>query len=335
MTPIVKRQFTDEAPAGQVFKTEPASGEQVKPGDDVTLFVSLGIPQIAYDDDEDVILADGIDGKRVEEVAGGSERQLQPSFNLAGTALLFVSDDQIQLLDRTRKDATPKAVTDSGQWRLPTFAPDPSVPTVAALRLLPATDSGQGAELCVGALRRSGYDPSCLPLPNGIDGFGTNVLRWSPDGKALFVEGVKAGEGPVGIVRYTTRTPFSPDAADWRRGRVVTDTGEPGKRAIDLAIAPDGKSMAVVANFDGPRDLVYITGPDDFDLAKAKRLPLQACTVGWRPDSLELVVVQADDCSGPGKVLRAEVADPRNTFTLAQFADAPAYAPSPPDTAGP
>ena len=62
--------------------------------------------------------------------------------------------------------------------------------------------------------------------------------------------------------------------------------------------------MAVVANFDATAASyqVYLDQARDFDLAKAKRLP-SGCTVGWRPDSLELAVVQADDCAGRGRGL--------------------------------
>jgi hypothetical protein len=139
-------------------------------------------------------------------------------------------------------------------------------------------------------------------------------------------------EGVVrGVYRYRSGKAFSADPGDYGAGRLVTDDSEPGKLVIDLAISPDEKRMAVVANYDSSRFEVYLTTPGDFELAKAKRLPIQACTVAWRPDSLELAIVKADNCSGPGEIARVEIADPRESFTLAPNGDAPVYSPVAPD----
>ena len=114
------------------------------------------------------------------------------------------------------------------------------------------------------------------------------------------------------MLRFTTpKTPFSPNADDWSKGRFITDISQKGKGVIDLAISPDGKRMAAVANFGAAAAgfQLYFTKPGRLLLAKAKAAPVEACKVAWRPDSLELAVVQADNCqAGVGDIARIDAA---------------------------
>ena len=68
----------------------------------------------------------------------------------------------------------------------------------------------------------------------------------------------------------------------------------PRKGVIDLAISPDGKRMAAVANFDSDAFQLYLGKPKDFLLTDAKPQACSACKVAWRSDGQEIVVVQAD-----------------------------------------
>ena len=115
-----------------------------------------------------------------------------------------------------------------------------------------------------------------------------------------------------GIVRYTSKKPFSPDAKDWGKGKFVTDISQPGKGVIDFAISPDGKRMAAVANFDTDAFQLYLGKPKDFLLTEAKPQGVRACKVAWRSDGLEIVVVQADEScrEANGQLARMPVKSP-------------------------
>jgi hypothetical protein len=216
--------------------------------------------------------------------------------------------------------------TGSDQWRVPTFAPTSSASVMAALKL---RADGGAADLCVGPVDADGFHPKC-DTQSKVGFF--SVLRWAPDGRALFSVGaINPGDAPrTGIYRWTSKTAFSADRADWGSAKGLTNDSTVGKSAIDLSISPDGKKMAVVANFDSPDYRLYLTKPGDWGLTQAKRAPVQACKAAWRPDSRELVIVKADDCGGPGEVARVDAARPRESFSLGLTGDSPAYSPVPP-----
>jgi hypothetical protein len=328
LAPEVTKVFSDEAPAGEVISTDPPAGQQVQPGGKVKILVSLGIPQVAFDTDEDIAVVEGFDGKRLPPLAEGPQRQLDPAFDSTGARLAFVADDQIQLADLSKPDAVPQTITDDAdRWRAPAFAPRPGAPVLAALKLTGPEEATVG-ELCIGAVRQGTFDPGCI-AKEGVSFL--RVVRWAPDGRAIFTLGVR--DDGFGIYRIRSTKPFSGDRADYGNGKLVTDIPTPTKGAIDLALSPDGTEMAVVANFETPGFQLYLTKPGDFGLSKAKLLPVQACKVAWRPDSLEVAVVQADDCqAGFGKIARVETESPREPFILGGKGDNPAYRPPEPDT---
>ena len=112
-------------------------------------------------------------------------------------------------------------------------------------------------------------------------------------------------------------------------GKFVTDISETGKGMVDAAISPDGKSMAVVANFNGRAVPAAIAKRNDFLLQKAKELKVPACKAIWRPDGQELLVVQADSCGDlkTGDLLRVPVKDPQKQQQLRLAGDNPSYQP--------
>ena len=103
-----------------------------------------------------------------------------------------------------------------------------------------------------------------------------------------------------GIVRWTSKKPFSADAKDWGKGRFKSDISNPAKGVIDWALSPDGKTVAAVANFDSDAFQLYFAKPKDFLLTDAKPQGVRACKAAWRSDGQEIVVVQADQfCAEP------------------------------------
>jgi beta-lactam-binding protein with PASTA domain len=327
LTPVQSKVFTDQAKPGTLFATDPPGGTKVAAGATVKLLVSNGIPQVAFDNDKDIVLVNGITGKKIDTVSKSPAREQEPSFNATGSALAFVSGGQLLLSNRTKPADPPVPLTSgSDQWRLPTFAPTPTANVLAALKLIGNTGGG---DLCVGKVDKSGFSPQCLPKPKDGIGFG-NAIHWAPDGKALFAFG-RTSTGKAGIYRYTTATAFSAAPSDYNAPKLVTDSSSPGKYALDLAIAPDGKQMAVIGNFDSGRLQVYLTKAGDFTLSKAKLLPIEACTLTWRPDSAEIAIVQAAQCGDPGRIARVAIKDPRRSVQLGISGNAPTYSPVAPD----
>ena len=88
---------------------------------------------------------------------------------------------------------------------------------------------------------------------------------------------------------------FSPDTADWNKGRFLTDIDTPGKGVLDAEVSPDGKRLALVSNQGSAAFRLWLADdPEDFALSSAKQTPVRACKVTWRGDSKEVLVVQGD-----------------------------------------
>jgi hypothetical protein len=131
------------------------------------------------------------------------------------------------------------------------------------------------------------------------------------------------------MVRWHSKKAFSPDPADWSKGRFVTDVSTVNHGVIDAAVSPDGKTLALVSNLGQSFFRLYLAKPTDFQMAKAKSTKVPACKVTWRTDSRELAIVQADDaCSQDvGSIARLPVDDPQSQTELAARGDNPTYQP--------
>jgi hypothetical protein len=135
------------------------------------------------------------------------------------------------------------------------------------------------------------------------------------------------------MVRWRLRSgkpAFSADPADWGNGHFVTDLSQKGKGAIDAEIAPDGKQLAVVANFGtGAFRLWLAKDPNDFLLTSATLTPVRACKVAWRGDSQELMVIQSSATCGEevGSLIRVPANSVRDAKTLNPSANDPSYQP--------
>ena len=179
------------------------------------------------------------------------------------------------------------------------WAPTLDVNLIAMLRDKSQAKDNSDQDLCLLQVTKTREPAQCIADPevNLV-----KTVRWAPDGKSIFALGEKGDiNSPTsvfGIVRYTSKKAFSPDAKDWGKGKFVTDISTPGKGVIDFSISPDGKQMAAVANFETDAFQLYLGKPKDFLLTEAKPQDVRACKVAWRSDGVELVVVQADElCS--------------------------------------
>ena len=318
--------FSDTAKPGTLFGTDPPGGTKLAAGEAVDLLVSAGFPQIAFDTAESIILINGATGKKIETIAKSPEPEKDPAFTFDGSRIAFVAGKRIMLASRTKPDDPPVPLTTNAQQFVdPAFAPDAEKTVLAATRI-----QNKDGDLCVGAVDASGWHPRCIH-----EDFSTSrVMHWGPDGKSIFTFGINKSGG-FGMVQYKSDQAFSDDAADWGKGKFITTTSKAGKGAIDLAISPNGKHMAVATNFESDNFQLHLAKPGDFELSKAKLLPVRACKLNWRPDSQEMIVAQGDDCSNADvfDLARIPVNDPKRAFTLKLGGDNMVYQPVLPDSA--
>jgi beta-lactam-binding protein with PASTA domain/Tol biopolymer transport system component len=325
LVPETVLQFSDKK-KGELIGTIPPGGTKLPAGSKVKLLVSAGFPQLAFDDGKDVLLADGATGKRLPAVAKGPQEETDPTFSFDGTKIAFVGGRRVFLADRAKPDDPPVALTDAGEaYSDLAWAPTADSNVIAMLRDKSPGKDHKDQDLCLLQVSKTPQAPQCISEPKvNLE----KTVRWSPDGKSIFAFGVKS-LGSFGMVRYTSKKPFSPDAKDWGKGKFVTDLSQPDKGVLDMAISPDGKQAAYVANFDSDAFQLYLGKPTDFLLTKAKPQGVRACKVAWRSDGVELVVIQADaPCQEDnGQLARMPAGQPTKQQQLGFSGDNPVFQP--------
>jgi hypothetical protein len=331
LVPQVVKKF-DNSPKGTLFATDPPGGTKVKAGSTVKLLVSAGFPQLAFDDDKDVLLISGANGEKLDPIAKGSQAEKDPTWSFAGDRVAFQSEGQIFLKDPTKPDETAIPLTQQGDFfKDLAWAPTGNANVLAMIRV---PDKGL-SELCLGQITKDGITPACLAGPKDVM-MGSSV-NWAPDGKSILVFGSKVDAtgqptGAFGMMRFTSgKKPFSFDIKDWHRPtKFLSDVSTTDKGMLDAAISPDGKQMAVVANFNQPKQMrILIAKRNDFLLQDAKDLKVKACKAIWLPDQTEVLVVQADDCNTAttGDLVRINLKNPDQQQQLRLAGDNPSYQP--------
>jgi dipeptidyl aminopeptidase/acylaminoacyl peptidase len=287
------------------------------------VFVSAGFPELAYDNDKDVLLVNGADGSKLDPIAEGSQDEHDPAWSADGSAVAFTSDGRVFLSDRTKPDEVPRELTAKGEkFSDLAWAPTANVNALAMAKIVDGK-----SDLCFGRIARNTMAVACKEEP---DITIERKINWAPDGKSILAWGFRPDNLKFGMVRWTTKKPFSTDPADWSAGKIETDTTKDGEGVLDAVISPDGKQMAVVQVGGDGRPELLLAKPDDFLLAAdPKPLGVRACKVIWRPDGRQLVVVRADDCfaSATGELLRLPVDNPKQQVSLKLTGDNPVFQP--------
>jgi beta-lactam-binding protein with PASTA domain len=318
LVPEVQKAF-NVAEAGTIFRVSPEPGEEVEAGSTVKVFVSAGFPALAYDDEKDVLLVNGSDGSKLDPIAEGPEEEEDPAWNADASAVAYTSDGQVVLDDLTKPDEAQRELTKKGErFSDLAWAPTANVNVIAMAKFADGT-----SDLCLMRVGRE-VNTVCKEEPELAI---ARKVNWAPDGKSILAFGGKPPD-KFGIIRWTTKKPFSANPDDWSAGKLETDTSRPGQGVLDAAISPDGKQMAVV-NLDREGPELLLANPGDFKLADAKPLGVRACKVVWRPDGKELVVVRADDCLGSetGELIRVPVRTPKQQVSLKLKGDNPVFQP--------
>jgi dipeptidyl aminopeptidase/acylaminoacyl peptidase len=315
----------DDSEPGTLFATEPEENTEVEAGSTVTLLVSAGFPEVAFDNDKDILRVHGGTGEKLDPVAESSAQEKDPAFSPDGTRVAYVRDGQVFLGDLDRPDAPAVELTDAGDELADlAWAPTADVNILAMGRI-----EGNDRDLCFGQIGGDGIEggPQCIVEPDFSVG---GAIHWAPNGKSILAFGVDNQDlGKFGIVRWTSKTPFSPNAADWGKGTFETDVSKPNEGVKDAAISPDGKRIAMVVKAGtGPFRLV-IAKRNDFLLTNPRKTGVPACKVNWRPDGRELVLVQADAfCQEDvGSLVSVPLRDPSAQTQLGASGDNPVFQP--------
>ena len=322
LVPQTKRVF-DASPAGTLFATEPPGGTKAAAGDKVTLLVSAGFPQLAFDDDKNIQLVNGANGKKLDPIAKSPSSEKDPTYNADGTRVAYVSAGRVFLKNMEKPDAPAVALTGEGEeFSDPAWAPTADVNVIAMART-----KGTDSDLCIGQLTGDGLTPRCIAEPKFQVG---RSIHWAPDGKSIIAFGVRAGHlDEFGMLRWRSKKPFSPDPNDWGSGKLVTDTSKGNEGVLDAAFSPDGTRLALASNQGGGPFQLYLAKKGDFLLTSAKPTGVRACKIAWRSDGEALVVVQADeDCQeSVGSLVRLPFKNPKEQTEVGFNGDNPVFQP--------
>jgi beta-lactam-binding protein with PASTA domain len=322
LVPVLVTAF-DESEKGTVFRVDPEPGTEVEAGTKVKVFVSAGFPELAYDDDRDILRANGADGKTLEPIAKGSQDEHDPAWSADGSAIIYTSDGQVFLRKLTGPDQPAQELTAKGEK----FSDLAWAPTGRVNAIAMAKEANDATDLCLARIGADGMSaPACKTEP---DFSIQRKINWEPDGKGLLAWGFRTGTQKFGIVRWTTKKPFSTDPDDWSAGKFETDVTTPGVGVLDAAISPDGKKLAIINLGKNGRPELFLTKPGDFLLQQAKPLHAIACKVIWRPDGEQLVIVRSDNCftAATGELIRLPLDDPSAQRSLKLSGDNPVFQP--------
>ena len=304
--------YSNTVPAGKVVGVDPPEGSKLTPGQKVTLLVSQGpAPPIAFSRNGQIFVMNDEGKLRGDPLGASGVSDEEPSWNRKGDLIAYrqVNSDNtssIWVVDPAKPQSARQLTGDGFIDRRPSFSPNGRV--IAFVRASPkAPDTYL---LCFKRVSSTGRIPVC------VRDLGTSVVRpaWAPDGQAISVIVQKdpkdANQTEVGI--FTSPHPNSAKPADWNYRNVITDGmhgHKPGEGALYSTWAPDGKTLAVSANWGTPFfHLELIPMKNDAPSGKPKAvLRVHSCDISYRADGLELVFQQSDSCDAVSSIFRVDL----------------------------
>jgi beta-lactam-binding protein with PASTA domain len=309
-----EKTYSNDVPVGDVISVDPPEGTKLQPGQKATLLVSLGpAPPIAFSRNGQIFVMNDEGKLRGQPIGTSGSSDEEPAWNAKGDLIAYV---QRNTTDNTssiwvvnpEKPQTARQLTGDGFIdKRPSFSPNGRV--IAFVRASAKTPTD--LRLCFKRLSSTGKIPVCIREP------AISVARpsWAPDGQAISVimqtDPKDAGQTEVGL--FTSAVANSPVVGNWNwRGAITDDMHghKSGEGSLYAAWAPDGKTLAVSANWGTPFfHLELVPVKNDVPAGKAKAVPrVHSCDVSWRADALELVVQQSETCDGASGIVRVVLA---------------------------
>jgi len=332
LSPAEVHEFSPDVKEGNVIRTDPEKLDGLPAGTKVTLFISAGFPDIAFDFGGNVFVMAGATGKPANPIAGTDDVEEQPSWSPDASLIAYRrgSGDQARIwLVNPEKPKSAHPLTEKGfDDRRPAFSPNGKV--IAFVRSAPG---GSDYDLCFIRVDSPSGKPRCIADPDH------NVSRpgWAPDGKAILVVSSDPGNAQqVELLEYTSGNASSAKPPDWTSLGLVTDAmhgNQAGEQVLSAAWSPDGAQVAFTANWKTGVVRLFLAPAKDDKLDKGKPVEAVAgCEVSWRSDSGELALTRRDArCDQPGTIIRVDPANPEAQVVLTKSgASNPAWNPLPP-----
>jgi beta-lactam-binding protein with PASTA domain len=305
--------YSDTVPAGNVIGVDPPEGTKLTPGQKVTLLVSQGpAPPIAFSRNGRLFVMNDEGKLRGDPLGASGVSDEEPAWNSKGDLVAYRQANSdgtssIWVVNPAKPQGARPLTGDGFIDRRPAFSPNGRV--VAFVRA--SAKAPDTYLLCFKRVFATGRIPVC------VRDVGVSVVRpaWAPDGQAISVIVQKdpkdAGQSEVGI--FTSPHPNSARPADWNYRNVITDDmhgHKSGDAALYTTWAPDGKTLAISANWGTPFfHLELLPMKNDAVAGKPRAvLRVHSCDISYRPDGLELVFQQSDSCDAVSSIFRVELA---------------------------
>jgi TolB protein len=291
--------------------------------------VSLGFPNIAFDQGGNLQVMGGATGKPVKPLAASEEVEEHPSFSPDGTVVAYRrgtdAGGRIWLVDVADPQSARPLTEEGFDDRRPAFAPNGKV--IALVRGAPGGDF----DLCFIRVDSQNGKPRCIVDPE------RNVSRpaWSPDGRSVVVVSTDPGAGgtQTELGLYQSARGSSGKPGEWTFNGLVTNDwhgDREGDQVVAAAFSPDGTQLAYTANWGARFVRLFLSPVADGVIERGKpKAQIRGCEVAWRPDGLEFALTRRDAaCNQPGEIVRVDPANPKEQVALTKLgAGDPAWSP--------